>query len=392
MVEPKKILPIVILTLVIGTILGYHIYINYISPIATEKTFDNYAESYLDTYFLVLDNSNLSVDTKKQFAFYNGYPYDYQAMKSIKKGAIIQFVQNNSNENSNFYETDSPIEHYICKDVTNKPNLAQFIRNNVVMEISGDVGGPNLFQITDGGSIIILSGKPTFKGLDFSNDYVLIEENTLVSFNYINYININKFATAGCFNLTGTLIDENLNVIIKSSNLKEDWSREQAEKDAIGFLIRGQLFVLVEQSRIVGDGYDEISMLVAQYCDNTNRGVYDKNPLKEKEDYEHIVSVCTQYGYKNKLISDLYSRKQQIYEEKHFDDEMDRYDELSTCVGRPVLLFIIIAAILLIPLSIIQKKLWGKSIISSVIEFIIIIIPPIKIIIDFILSIGKNKK
>ncbi|MBP1910101.1 hypothetical protein [Methanolobus bombayensis] len=390
--KPEKILPIVIVTLIIGTFLGYHLHINYISPVATEKIFDNYAESYLDTYNLILENSNLSVENKEHFAFYNGYPYSYIVTKSTKKGAMIQYVPQKTVEESQFFETQLPIEDYICTYGTHNPDLAQSIRDSESkIIVSGAILNPNSAMTTLGIPAVILSGTPIIAGVDLSNNYVLIEKNSLVHFDYINYINIQKFATEGCFNLTGTLIDENLNLIIESSNLKDDWSREQAEKDAIDLLIREQLFILVEQSRISGEGYSEISSLVQTYLDNKRKGVYDGYSIAESDDLKIIDETCTYYGYNNNLTRELESLKQKAYYEESKVDEFNKGVNYLSKIGLFFTALLVISFVVMIPVAVYNHKYGKTPLKESIINYMHDIIPGLETFIEAF-SILKTRK
>ncbi len=382
----RNILCILILFVIIGSLIICFSK----SEIANENDFSKYADTYLITYKQALDNSNVTSDDLEHFKFYKGYPYAYAVEKSTKKGAMVEFIPSNLAFENNYYETDLSIEDYICSlPLTHNPASENYIRSTTFMHSSGNVSN---LRFNGGSASFILYDNASIHGLDISTSGgILITENSTVYISGTNYFDLNYFVTYGCFNLSGSIIDDKRNVIIKNSNLKEDWSRKQAEKDALEILMREQLLSLVEQSHISGEGYSEISNLVQTYLENGRKGVYDGYRITESDDLNIIFDTCAYYGYDVNLARELESQKQNAYYEESNEDEFNKGVNYLSNIGLGFTALLVISFIVLILVSVYKYLYEEMQLKESIINYLRDIIPGSETFIEAFSILKKRK-
>ena len=269
-----------------------------------------YAETYLNTYQTAIKESNLSLNDLALFPFYQGYPYAVDANISVIHGASIKFIPNSTNENQATI-VSYPIEELI-------PKVTKNVKNSDIAIVILDRNSSNVmlngFNI-DGGYVYV--NNSTNICLSKCASTVILGQGAC--FNGFTYIGTNELYRDGNLRLNGTLVLKDSKIIMKS-NLKNDWTKEKAEEDAIDFIYTAQIGEIFDYSKLTGLGYLEIDKLFTEYNKKETSGYYETKKYEKWKDRQAIFKKADQYGipYESVLIQYLDNKQEETRPEKVF--------------------------------------------------------------------------
>ncbi|MGI5992127.1 MAG: tetratricopeptide repeat protein [Methanosarcina sp.] len=271
-----------------------------------------YAQTYLKTYEDCIINSNLTQEERRHFSFIQGYPYSVSATISNIHGASIMFIPRSTDENK-VTRVSYPIEKSI-------PKMSKQEINNIRICLIIDDNWSD-FSIRDldlhGGFIYVKSANDASL-YQFTNNTSILLAND-IRFNGLTYINSNKLFRENNIIINGTLVLNDSKVIMKS-NLKKDWTKENAEEDAIATIYKELIDKIFDYSKLTGIGYREIEPLVTEYKEKENSGYYKTNKYAEWSDRQKIFDKAKQYGipYESVLVELLNNKQEETLPEIAF--------------------------------------------------------------------------
>lgn len=244
----------------------------------------DYITTYLGTYKSIIEPpSNLTEVERESFKFYNGYPYSAIGVISKSHGIAIQFIPK-SRESYQLSETNKNIEDILFP----------------IMPDDAPVTGPV--------AIAVNGGIVNATNIGLFNIGLSIGKNGTFIFDGVSIVSNAPIFRKGNIELKGILLDDELNIIAKGSNLKQDWSRKKAEQDAIDALFRELNSITIERSRLKGLGFIEINNLIEDYNQKEKKGVYNENQIEKLKDRQKITETASFYGFYPEIYSDLLNK------------------------------------------------------------------------------------
>jgi outer membrane protein assembly factor BamD (BamD/ComL family) len=298
-----------------------------------------YAQTYLKTYEGIINESNLTRDDLGLFSFYQSYPYSVNANISNTSGASITFIPHSIDKRK-----VSKVPYPIWKQIPkinqefmnsnpirlisinyNSSGIRMFNNTVHTVSVNGNVSGDNIWNnATDNKFIYINSSN--------NNCFYEVTDNTSivladgVHFNGLTYIDSNKLFRVDDLILNGTLVLKDSRVIMKS-NLKKDWTKENAEEDAIDSIYKELIGEVFDYSKLTGIGFREIEPLVAKYKEREMAGYYEINKNDKWSDRQAIFNKADQYGipHESVLVELLNNKQEETLTDKCFSF-MDRFN------------------------------------------------------------------
>jgi hypothetical protein len=278
-----------------------------------------YAQTYLKTYEDIITESNLTREDLGLFSFYQNYPYSVNATISNTNGASITFIPHSIDKNK-VTRIPYPIEKLI-PIINNEELNSPSIRG---VSINGNSSNICVVQTIYGGNVSSISDMENYS---FGNGFVYTNNsnnNSLhqltnnapiilgegASFTGLTYIDSNKVFRKGELIINGTLVLNDSKVIMKS-DLKKDWTKENAEEDAIATIYKELIDKIFDYSKLTGIGYREIEPLVTEYKEKEISGYYKTNKSEEWSDRQKIFNKATQYKIPHASVSIALENKQE---------------------------------------------------------------------------------
>ncbi|HOA69178.1 MAG TPA: tetratricopeptide repeat protein [Methanosarcina thermophila] len=283
-----------------------------------------YAQTYLKTYEDIINESNLTSDDLGLFSFYQSYPYSANATISNTSGASITFIPDSIDKNK-VTRIPYPIEKLIpiiSNEELNSPSIRGVSINGNSSDICmvQNIYGGNVSSISDMKNYSFRDGfvhTNNFNNQLTNNAPIILGEGTC--FNGLTYIDSNKVFRKGELIINGTVVLNDSKVIMKS-NLKKDWTKENAEEDAIATIYKELIDKIFDYSKLTGIGYREIEPLVTEYKEKENSGYYKTNKYAEWSDRQKIFDKAKQYGipYESVLVELLNNKQEETLPEIAF--------------------------------------------------------------------------
>jgi tetratricopeptide (TPR) repeat protein len=287
-----------------------------------------YAQTYLKNYEDIINESNLTRDDLGLFSFYQNYPYSVNAIFSNTSGASITFIPH-SIDKSKVTIVPYPICEQIPKinkefmnsnpvrvfSVTGNSSRIQMLNNTVyTLSVNGNISGGNIWNNISYNNTTYNNG---FIYINDSNNNCLydVPDNTSIVlangilFNGLTFIDSNKLFRVDDLIINGTLVLNDSKVIMKS-NLKKDWTKENAEEDAIASINKERIDKIFDYSKLTGIGFREIDPLVTEYKEKENSGYYKTNKYEEWSDRQRIFKKADQYKIPYASVSIALENKQ----------------------------------------------------------------------------------
>ncbi|KKG07280.1 tetratricopeptide repeat protein [Methanosarcina mazei] len=315
-----------------------------------------YAQTYLKTYEDIINESNLTRDDLGLFSFYQSYPYSVNATISNTSGASITFIPR-SIEKSKVTKVPYPIGEQIPKinkefmnsnpirliSVNGNSSGCQMLDNTVyIVSVKGNISGGNIWNntiynnATDNGFIYINSSNYNCLYEVTDNTSIVLADGVL--FNGLTYIDSNKLYRIDDLIINGTLVLNDSRVIMKS-NLKKDWTKENAEEDVIDSIYKELIDEVFDYSKLTGIGFREIEPLVTRYKERENSGYYKTNKYEKWNDRQTIFDKADQYGipHDSVLVELLNNEQEETFTEKSLSF-MDRFNTVWSFICTIILI------------------------------------------------------
>ncbi|WP_143072337.1 hypothetical protein [Methanolobus profundi] len=245
-----------------------------------------YADIFLKQYKEIVGESVLTSDDTETYSFYQGYPYSVNIAISNSRGTAVVFVPNSTDENT-VVELTYPIENYI-------PEITDDEKENMVIGLAGEGTNSTFNNINLHGSWIYIenSTDSVYCNID-DNSPILLADG--IHFNGVSYIDAKTIWREGNITLNGKLVLDKT-VILKSSNLKTEWTNEKAVDDSIDLIYKEAIDDIYYKSKLTGIGYYELEELITEYRENEISGFYKVHVNDKWEDRNKIFNKADEYG------------------------------------------------------------------------------------------------
>lgn len=305
-----------------------------------------YSQTYLKTYKDIITESNLTHEDFGLFSFYQNYPYSVNATISNTNGASIIFIPNSSDKDK-VTRIPYPIEKLI-PIINNEELNSPSIRG---VSINGNSSNFSIRQNFYGGNVSSISDMENYSfrdGFVYTNSsnnnslYKLTNAPIILGegacFNGLIYIDANKVFRKGELIINGTLVLNDSKVIMKS-NLKKDWTKENAEEDAIDSIYKELIGEIFDYSKLTGIGFREIEPLVTKYKEREMAGYYEINKNDKWSDRQAIFNKADQYRipHESVLVELLNNKQEETLTDKSFSF-MERFNTVWSFICTIVLI------------------------------------------------------
>lgn len=299
----------------------------------------------------IINESNLTRDDLGLFSFYQNYPYSVNATISNTSGASITFIPH-SIDKSKVTRVPYPICEQIPKinkefmnsnpvrvfSVTGNSSRIQMLNNTVyTVSVNGNISGGNIWNNIIYNNTTYNNG---FIYINNSNNNCLydVPDNTSivladgVHFNGLTYIDSNKLFRVDDLIINGTLVLNDSKVIMKS-NLKKDWTKENAEEDAIDSIYKELIDEVFDYSKLTGIGFREIGPLVTKYKEKQMAGYYEINEPDKWRDRQKIFDTAKKYGISNEsVLVELLENKQEKTSRDKIISSMEQFNTVFSFI------------------------------------------------------------
>jgi len=259
------------------------------SPIISHEGLRSYFEEYLSEYSrLVEENMPLldqgiiegySESGSHNLTFHWQRPYQVEGVISRTHGAMLSF---NHSDKTAFTISDFslPIEYYVWPAMLQDPSGLPSIR---IMKAS------------------------TYYHMDsyVNADGVLIYVDPGANLMYAGPEHAYRFSKGGLLIVFGSLTEKS-GLILKGSNLREDWSRLQADFDSLSRFLWDCREILNETAINGIDAKYRLPLQLERISARLKSRAYANNPNLFMEDYEELKTVCMSEATLSGVLGDYY--------------------------------------------------------------------------------------
>jgi len=259
------------------------------SSVVSHEGLRSYFEEYLAEYSKLVEENGPLLDQgivegysesgSHNLTFHWQRPYQIEGVISETHGAMLSFNHSNSMAFT-ISDFSLPIEYYVWPAMVADPSGLPSIRvlkASTYYHLDSYVSADGVLTYVDPGANLMYTGP----GYAF------------------------RFSKGGLLIIFGSLTEKS-GLILKGSNLKEDWSRLQADFDSLSRFLWDCGEILNETTIKSIDTKYRLPLQLEKMSARLKNGAYADNPNLFMEDYEELKTVCTSETTLSKVLGDYY--------------------------------------------------------------------------------------